>query len=456
MVTITKPKSTYIKIGSSDDSILTWQSNISGQNAYEILYRLRGASSWNTTGKTVGTGTSYDLKNICNLLPGFEYFKEIEYKVRLYHSTSNTSGALIGTDESDIYKLVFTGTPDSYLKVNGGGSYPLFSNVTNSGQKLKVRRTSSQTLQTPLIDTTNPLATNVRIKVETGIKTIPGTTPRFNPVSIANARGYWKQDAVGNYTYYTSYSYVNGYYYSNYQYSYNYSYRSGTYSYDYISSYYKDYAAEYVEGYHAYVSGYSSVVSDIQWSNTEYTYTYTYDGGGGQATGYHYIATNIYSSIPQYGYRSYWGFGEPIESYTIASGRLVYFDGYRYQQGGYAGGPGYVPGERHTELYYNNSTGESGSQTRYHYTPYSCFTPTTTYYYYAVPNYAYQTYEYPVLDLRYSTRYYSYNEARYTNVSGDTYSYRNATTSGDVRVETYGYRYRSNPGSYNYNYYYYT
>ena len=152
MVTITKPKSTYIKIGSSDDSILTWQSNISGQNAYEIMYRLRGASSWNTTGKTVGTGTSYDLKNICNLLPGFEYFKEIEYKVRLYHSTSNTSGALIGTDESDIYKLVFTGTPDSYLKVNGGGSYPLFSNVTNSGQKLKVRRTSSQTLQTPLID----------------------------------------------------------------------------------------------------------------------------------------------------------------------------------------------------------------------------------------------------------------------------------------------------------------
>ena len=32
-------------------------------------------------------------------------------------------------------------------------------------------------------------------------------------VSISDAKGYWQQDAVGNYTYYTSYSYVNGYYY---------------------------------------------------------------------------------------------------------------------------------------------------------------------------------------------------------------------------------------------------
>ena len=47
MIQIIKPGSSQIRIG-TDDAILEWSSEESGQTAYEIMYKLKTETVWNT------------------------------------------------------------------------------------------------------------------------------------------------------------------------------------------------------------------------------------------------------------------------------------------------------------------------------------------------------------------------------------------------------------------------
>lgn len=176
MVTINSPQSMYIDNSDSSTYTLDWTGSISGQNAYEIYYKLKSSSTWLTTGRIASTATTQDLRNLHDLT-GVD-FEEISYKVKLYYSISNAKGVLTGSDFSEVYTLIFNSGKTGTLKVkttNKVNEYPLFDTINNDN----VSVVNVGTRKAPLVDADSALGSNLKIQLSSGTKTVAASTGSF-------------------------------------------------------------------------------------------------------------------------------------------------------------------------------------------------------------------------------------------------------------------------------------
>ena len=181
MITITHPQSKYGPIDDSNGFILKWTSTIDGQTDYEILYKIKGFDSWSTSGKINSTSSEYNLLNIYNNL-GVD-FTEIQYKVKLWYSTTNETGELTGTEESDTYTLIFSQPISGYFNIFDGDNinrYPLFSNINNNNNPTFNIQTNNGKMSTILVDNDNPLNSNLKIKIGDSIKSVASNSPNLS------------------------------------------------------------------------------------------------------------------------------------------------------------------------------------------------------------------------------------------------------------------------------------
>lgn len=287
MVTIIRPQSSYGAYNDSSAFILEWSCDISGQSGYEIYYKLSDSSSWLSTGKITSTDTTYNLGNIYSLL-GVD-FTEITYKVKIYYNTTNNEGALTGTEESDIYTIVFRQPASGYLKVYDGEetqSYPLFNSISNNSlNKLNIKKTGG-TFVAPLLDTTSPVASELKIKVGEDNKAIANSYATGLAYTANDTPGEFDQASTMN-TY--SYTYKGSYYLSSYYYYY-YSQRYDYNDWNSISGY-----TYYNKSYYYYEKLYS-----YYYYGQGYTYTYK------NYTGYKYNGSKKYSYIGSLGIGTYY------------------------------------------------------------------------------------------------------------------------------------------------------
>lgn len=377
MVTIVRPHSTYGAYNDSSAFTLEWSCDISGQSGYEIYYKLSTSDSWLSTGKITSTSTTYDLSNIYNLL-GID-FTEITYKVKIYYSTTNTQGLLTGTEESDIYTIVFRQPASGYLKIYDGKetqSYPLFNTIDNTDlNKLNIKNNSGKFV-TPLLNTESPIASELKIKVGNDNKAIASnyatdltytvnTTPgTFDQQAYTNAYAYrydsgktsstyyyyvkdsdtysTKESSYGSKSYYYKYDYyVDKYYYRyvyNYQSSYYYSkiYKYDSYSYAYKYSKYANppkvgyyYAFTTTNVYYTYWNGGYTLV------NNSYYYTTPQSVYSGFSKVYSYASTSTNTVVGYYynkfNYYYYYKDSGTNYSYYYYSTKYSYNKNYTYR-----------------------------------------------------------------------------------------------------------------------------
>ena len=183
-VTITAPQSGYFD--RTGAITVSWTNSITAppQTAYEIMYKLKTASSWSTLGKVTSTATSANLKPIYDAVS--QDAVEFYYKVVVYHdlatlSSGNKEG---GIEHSAVYSIMFHGSQIATLKVQETASstqtYPLFNGSTTPTAKLNVRTTSSVTGTAPLVASGHPLAGRGKVITASGYTAfIGGSNPTF-------------------------------------------------------------------------------------------------------------------------------------------------------------------------------------------------------------------------------------------------------------------------------------
>jgi hypothetical protein len=165
MVTIIQPKSVYVDNSNANTYTLTWKQEtptVEGytvnQYAFEVLYRVKGNTSWSTTGKISSTATSYDLRKLHEYL-GTD-LDEIQYQLYVYYSGTYENDTYTYTDSSLKYSLVFNQGYSYTLKVFDGENtleYPLFDNVNNSNIDITNINVDSSTKKLPLVPQDHPL-----------------------------------------------------------------------------------------------------------------------------------------------------------------------------------------------------------------------------------------------------------------------------------------------------------
>jgi hypothetical protein len=428
MVTILSPKSVYVDNDNAETYTLNWQGTLSGQTAYEVLYKLKSSDIWLTAGKVTSTATSYDLRKVYDLL-GID-FAEISYKVLLYYTTQTTDNeTTTGTEYSNTYSLIFNQGSVGSLNVWNGSekkSYPVFDKVTNDNVALLNVKTKDTVIKAPLVDDESPLKSDLKIRVA-----------KDTTLSVAN------KDA--SFHYYTPTSsdkfgdfYVYGRNYNNTGTGTEDAYATDT------SYYYRDVQYYYISQYsyrYKYVSSYSGAYYRL-YLNGEGVYQYTYDRQNYQISSYSYIDnpkllndqyTYSYMKVYHYGYSNQYGSRSfsyqlyvttPVDNYVLGSG--IYY--YEY-------------------VSYKTLIDNILKDIRYSYLQRVYTTYKYRYYYY----YSYtQTTAY---DGRYTYNYYNYQGYYY--YSNYSYRYTSDVYSSSTRNErfssdyTYSYRY-------NYSYQYIT
>lgn len=177
---------------------IAFTSDGGARSAYEIMYKLKTDTSWSTLGKVTNystTGITVDAKEVGNKVVDFV---EVYIRILVYYSDSGNVG------KSDIVKnhIEYSSPKSIIFKPSSTGSLnikrssdilrlPSFTSIKNTGlQCLNIRRTSSQTVKIPLVDTTHPCATNVKVRVNSSttkalIKS--DATPSFSDSGI---KGY--------------------------------------------------------------------------------------------------------------------------------------------------------------------------------------------------------------------------------------------------------------------------
>lgn len=359
-VTITAPQSGYFD--RTGAITVSWTNSITSppQTAYEIMYKLKTASSWSTLGRVTSTATSANLKPIYDAVS--QDAVEFYYKVVVYHdlatlSSGNKEG---GVEHSAVYSIMFHGSQIATLKVQETASstqtYPLFNGSTTPTAKLNVRTTSSATGTAPLVASGHPLAGRGKVVTASGYTAfIGGSSPTFA------ASGQVQYGYFYGYRYQYSFSYYNR---ANYTYgSYNvFSYNRTNYSYDrfnntyhysqpatYGRAYYRQYYAPYgsplgwgIFWYAAYLSkitvssgpNYYRVAArtyDTYTSQSVYAYRYVYAYDRTVYAQYYFLSyyqrllyttTNYsYYNRPNYS-RVYYAYREPGR-YTYGSYRTL-------------------------------------------------------------------------------------------------------------------------------------
>lgn len=430
MVTILSPKSVYVDNNDSSTYALKWSGSMSGQTAYEVLYKIKSSDTWLTAGKVTSTATSYDLRKIYDLL-GID-FAEISYKVLLYYTTSSgTNETTTGTEYSNTYSLIFNQGSVGSLNVWNGSekeSYPVFDKVSNDDVALLNVKTKDAVIKAPLVDDESPLKSDLKIRVakDTTLSVAnkdasfhyytPTSSDKFGDFYVYGRTydntGTDSTTASKNDRYYYYYRAVRYYYITQY-----------SYRYDYVSSYSGAY-------YRLYLSG-------------EGTYSYTYDVRNYRSSTYRYVQNGrmlndqyTYTYVRVYSY----GYGDKYGSHS-----------FQYVETFVGALSNYIEG---TSVYYY----KYASYSVYGYTRYSYLQRVTV-------RYAYDTYYYytytrtTAYDGRYTYNYYNYQGYYY--YPNYSYRYTSDVYSSSTRNErfssayiysywyNYSYRYTSN---YSYSY----
>ena len=343
-VTITAPQSGYFD--RTGAITVSWTNSITSppQTAYEIMYKLKTASSWSTLGRVTSTATSANLKPIYDAVS--QDAVEFYYKVVVYHdlatlSSGNKEG---GIEHSAVYSIMFHGSQIATLKVQETASltqiYPLFNGSTTPTAKLNVRTTSSATGTAPLVASGHPLAGRGKVITASGYTAfIGGSSPTF-AASGQNRYGYFY-----GYRYQYSFSYYN-YNYANYR----------TDSYNVLQYYYTVYNQD--------VTSTHETGEIYRWDayNRSYSYNSNLPGIGTQYITYGGILREYYA---------WHGYGTIDTMYHMApSVRYVYYvRSYTPVYGYYL--HGYYPIQysvgRYYVSYYNYYTSYNNSGTRYGY-----------------------------------------------------------------------------------------
>ena len=317
-LSITSPQDGYVLRNTN----VSWQ-GVTGQTAYELMYKLKQASGWNTLG-VVNSGNAYaSLAGICDRVEAGGYsFSEIHYRVKVYTTNVNGGETTQGEWYSNACNLIFRPDTQATLKAKKGGytvNVPLFEKSTlAAGGKLNAKAGGNTVLSAPLVGSGHPLSSGIKAKVSGTTLEAASDTARFAATGIsanaymtvsgsyygyvvdtASATGYYTRyyqmgpdyyQFMGHYYYITGYYYVyNGaLYYGSAQYSYRqtgaYNYTSGgntnTKYYTYYGTgyyYYSDFSAGWlpVWTYFYYIqsSGYYYYYGS---NNASYNYSYNY------------------------------------------------------------------------------------------------------------------------------------------------------------------------------------
>lgn len=451
MVTINTPGSIYVDNNNASTYTLSWAGSIAGQNAYEILYRSKGASAWLTMGKVTSTATSYDLRQIYPKLSNCD-FTEIEYRVLLYYSTTNSTGTLTGTEYSQVFEVIFNSGIAGYHKIQTGtnarSEVPIFSSINNpSVSKLKMQ-TDKGIKQIPLVDSSSPLAPTGpkwKFRTDSGVKIAAGKTGRFGAAYMpAGAVGEFNQGVVRYTPIYRTENYISAA-------GYNYQYITGYTTRYRIASYRTEYQ---LTGYNTYYS----IRSNAYYTRYDYTAQtgeYYTSESGPVTTIYYYKAHSkyYYNTNLRYdgiAYHTRTAPQDPGWHYYIYGAAQYYTksDTYYYYE------------SRYKNVYYSAATGGYGGPVygaggrvvgSYSVTTYSYFIK----YYYTVTRHNV-----------YGTRsYYQFHNATYNTHHSPLYSIYYRIASYSTYYDTnYGYRYQApryaykyvfdynRNDSYNYNY----
>lgn len=246
VVTIIRPKSAYLRMDKDqEDLTLEWSTNEEKQVAYEILYKRKEKTAWNTTGKIESNTTTFSLEKLFNFI-GKEHLVEFHYRVLLYYDRTIGAENRTGKEYSDVYSIMFSPGYTKTLNSFDNGkkvSYPLFEGDTIPNTKdfnFHVP-TRDKNLKVPLVNENSPLAGSFRVKTEDGIKSFATNEPKFQPSKIYH-NGYFSVRAYIMTPLYTPIKYAN------------YSYTTGTmYSYTGYNLYsYRDEPVYSERGYNIY------------------------------------------------------------------------------------------------------------------------------------------------------------------------------------------------------------
>lgn len=393
MVEITSKGSVYLDRSQKDTkSIVTWNASFSGQTHFEILYKEKKSDTWSTSGKIQSTETSYDLFNL------YEFtnldFTEINFKVRVYFSTRNAIGDLTGSEDSNIFSVVFKPSSENGLIVYNDAEVhmPLLDEGESFSYSTLAVKVNGKMRRTPLVESDSVIGSNILVKVDNEKKSLAmvedanfvdtpiGENDTFATVSQQKSYSYTYSDK-GSYQYYYSYDSLYYYYqYANYYYQEshvgtgydaNYGYCDDIQRYYYYGSYITGYASMpvYAPGapytpyvyYAIYNTGTIEENNSILGSTYTAYYLYGYGSGGGGYMGYGSSAYRYsWSGDVTYGYGSYpvktyyWPQKSYISSYY--SYNFTYYkyasDLYKYNDSRFQRFDGY----RYNYYYYNNQT----------------------------------------------------------------------------------------------------
>lgn len=371
-ITITAPQSGYFD--RTGAITVSWTNSITSppQTAYEIMYKLKTASSWSTLGRVTSTATSANLKPIYDAVS--QDAQEFYYKVVVYHdlatlSSGNKEG---GVEHSAVYSLMFHGSQIGTLKIQESSSvtreYPLFNGST-AAQKLNVRTTASATGTAPLVASGHPLAGRGKVITASGYTAfIGGSSPTFA------ASGQTR------YGYFYGYKYVYTPVYYNYNYA---NYRTD--SYKQLQYYYRVYNVDVTSSHYKFLSYYVGTL-------TYYRYYTTLGGTKYDFLGYlwKYLAMqgtfSVQGGYIQRAYIFYTWYISSYYTYRYISSYSYHYTSYNNQYRSYA---------RYNNYYYQYTTQSSSNLYRPYYGYYYS-------YYYTRVSYGYK----PLIGA-YTYRYYN-------------------------------------------------
>ena len=403
MVTILQPLSVYVDNDKAEDYTLKWENSMSGQTAYEILYKIRKDSTWLTLGKVTSTQQTFDLRNLHKAFGND--FEEIQYRVLVYYSVKNSEGTLTGKEYSDVYSVIFNQGISNTLKFYDGEEtheYPLFNDINNKNIDI-MDIDSSGTKKLPLVEKDSPLANEpMKMGTSSGTKFFASGRANFKPSGIYG-NGYFEQYVPKYSEIYTTGS--SPIYSSSTAYGYRYYSYGG--SDTYVTGYYR-----YTTGSVSQYTGYNTSPSSYYYSSYSYKRAYYYSYRTNRqisytSTAYYITGHRIYgyagsSGSVRYGYSATYGSYTETRYgwYTYTTYILDYSTLYGYQLETMGGATSMYYG-----YYYRTTTVTGPNYGLYYYTGGG----TSQYQYtrYSITGYTSGSYVSGYIDSSYTYRYYT-------------------------------------------------
>ena len=321
-VTITFPTSQIVD--RSNGFTVSWTSDYP-QCAFEVLYRLKGDTAWNSFGRTESTAqtVTYDAS-------GYPDCTEYHYRVIVYADKTTTDDGetyYTGSDSSPAYSAIFVPNAQATMKVKGSTEMvevPLYEGLNWEEPVLKVNA-GGKYLQAAMVSRTSPIQSAVALHVGGVVRSPAGKYATCEATGVDGETDLRvDQKYAYNYTYYVQYTYYYSgsalYYYTD---SGTYSYTAqfvGTYTYNTYDSYRyivrkqtTGYMTDYIDGYYmaynlSYKYYYYAWAYDAYYVVSTQEGTYLYEGTAEET---------YYYKVPDY--YTYYGAGSRYYSDTGTS-----------------------------------------------------------------------------------------------------------------------------------------